>query len=203
MTSSVLLAGFLHPSEAAQRCFRSVLNAMAEPGRPQTLVPPQETPEGCAAGTASIGLSLLDISTGFCVHGLSTLAAYLRFHTSAPEATPEAALWAFAADTHPALLSLAQSLSEGSLECPETAATLVIQLTAPSGHEGSILLKGPGIQHQRAISPMGLPSDFWAWRQATRRRYPLGIDLLFVQEDQVWAIPRSTELILEASCTSR
>ncbi|MEY3572547.1 MAG: hypothetical protein RJA77_462 [Pseudomonadota bacterium] len=203
MTSSTLLAGFLRPSEAAQSCFRAVLNAMAEPGIPQTLIAPQEAPEGCATGTASIGLSLLDISTRFYAQGLGTLAAYLRFHTSAPEAPASEAQWAFAASCSNALLSLAQQLSEGSLECPEAAATLVIQLREAPVHEGPMRIKGPGIQHERAICHMGLSNDFWSWRQAARARYPLGIDLLFVHEDQVWALPRSTELVMEAACTSQ
>lgn len=203
MTSPALLAGFLNPSEAAQKCFRAVLGALSEPGTAHALETPQETPEGCATGTSSVGLSLLDTSTPFHVHGLNGLGAYLRFHTGAPEAKAEDAQWAFTSAGNGSLLDLAACLSAGSLEYPERAATLVIQLEADPTRDDAVVLQGPGIKGRRRLGKLGLSDAFWAWRQAARAHYPLGIDLLFVQGHQVWALPRSTLVHLEAPCTSR
>lgn len=203
MTSPSLLAGFSNPSHAAQKCFRAVLNALSEPGTAHTLEPPQETPEGCAMAISSVGLSLLDTSTPFHVHGLNGLGTYLRFHTGAPEAIPEDAQWAFVSANNPGLLELAQRLRVGSPEYPEAAATLVIQLKADPTRDDAIVLQGPGIEGRRRLGKLGLSDAFWAWRQAGRAQYPLGIDLLFVHGHQVWALPRSTSVHLEAPCTSR
>lgn len=203
MSGLPLLAGFKSPSEAAQRCFRAVLGAVAEPGLAQTLERPLEAPEGCAWGTASLGLALLDSSTTFHVHGLAGLSGYLRFHTGAIEREAGACQWAFAQASSADLLGLAQSLSVGTLEYPEQSATLVIQLETPPKGPLGLQLRGPGIRDWRGLPDLGLSPPFWVWRQAARERYPLGIDLLFVHADQVWAIPRSTELTLEAPCTSR
>jgi alpha-D-ribose 1-methylphosphonate 5-triphosphate synthase subunit PhnH len=195
-----LLAGFADPSAASQRCFRAVLGALAEPGTAHPLQAPQESPAGCDSGLASLGLALLDASTPFYVSQLSGLSGYLRFHTGAPEATPATAQWAFASVADPGLIALAQSLSTGSLEYPESASTLVLQLTESPQASPALALKGPGIPTRRELGPLGLPPAFWAWRQAQRARYPLGIDLLFVSGSQVWGLPRSTEILLEAAC---
>jgi len=197
MTQALLLAGFKSPSSSAQRCFRAVLGALAEPGIPQRLDAPQEARAGCQKGIASIGLSLLDSSTSFYVHDLSGLSGYLRFHTGAADSPPQAAQWVFAGASGPDLLLLTQSLNMGSLECPEQAATLVLQLDQPPTEPMVLRLRGPGIQGARSLPSFGIPAEFWAWRQAVRARYPLGLDLLLVFAEQVWAIPRSTVILAE------
>jgi alpha-D-ribose 1-methylphosphonate 5-triphosphate synthase subunit PhnH len=155
------------------------------------------------SGTASIGLALLDTSTPFYVSQLEGLAGYLRFHTGAPESEQAEAQWAFTSADNQGLVDLLLGLSLGSLEYPEAASTLVIQLRQHPQAGGPMGLQGPGIQGRRGFSTLGLPEALWVWRRTQRSRYPLGIDLLFVFEDEVWGLPRSTEILQEDACTSQ
>lgn len=201
MSEPSLLAGFDRPSLAAQQCFRAILAALAEPGSAQTLALPREVPSACEPGIASIGLALLDSSTSFHVCELPGLSDYFRFHTGAVDTEPQNAQWVFSSAANPAMLALIASLNMGSLESPEQASTLVLQLEAAPQDRVNLSLRGPGIQGVKGVPSFGMRPEFWTWRCAARERYPLGLDLLFVFGSQVWALPRSTAIELENRCT--
>jgi phosphonate C-P lyase system protein PhnH len=86
---------------------------------------------------------------------------------------------------------------------PEQSATLVIALdheanppNSAASKQPTITLEGPGIDTaaDRQISSLGLSSVFWNWRRQQQSLYPLGIDLVFVYDAKVLALPRSTRL---------
>ena len=79
--------GFERPAQAAQQTFRSVLEAMARPGRVQTIASSAlaglESP-GIGIGPCAVLLSLLDAECSLFIDAAlpsDTLSPYLRFHT--------------------------------------------------------------------------------------------------------------------------
>lgn len=217
-------AGFSNPVHDSQRTYRSLLSAMAEPGIWQPIVQTAEPLKAEPPGFFSLALTLLDNDTRFFSESLAEFAALVRFYTGA-QATeaPEADFIFIQASqlekrTPEALQSFLNGLRQGDDLAPETSATVVlaVQNTAaaastplpvsrPASHSGAfigssegrtIAIHGPGIQSQRNLPDFALPNGFWKWRQKQELSYPLGLDLLFVRDHQVMALPRSTRLTL-------
>lgn len=186
-------AGFPDPVLDAQRCFRSVLEAMARPGRvfriEAALTPP--APLGLAAGV--VLLTLADADTPVWLDAPAA-ADWLRFHAGCPlVAEPGAAQFVLATGAMPPLATLAP----GSEEDPQLAATLLVQVRALRAGEGW-RLRGPGIEHEHRLAVDGLPDDFLAQWAANRAGFPRGVDVVLCAGDALAALPR-TVAIAEAA----
>jgi alpha-D-ribose 1-methylphosphonate 5-triphosphate synthase subunit PhnH len=190
---------FADPVFESQAAFRSVLNAMASPGKifvcGEALSPP---PPLCPAAAAAL-LALADFETPLFVAmdfpERDAIVEYLRFHTGAPlAATPDKAAFALelATDAMPDLARFAQ----GTPEYPDRSTTLVLQ--ARSFGEGPRLrLAGPGIRGETELAFSPSPKDFVSAMQANGEKFPLGVDLILAAGASLAAAPRST-LISEA-----
>jgi len=183
----VTLPGFADPVEQAQACFRAVLDAMARPG---TLRPAGEgltPPAPLDPATAAVLLTLVDHDTRVWLDPTAAAGRdWLAFHcgTGFTDA-PAAAAFALAL----ALPDLA-TLSPGTHEQPETAATLILQvgsLTAGARYR----LRGPGLRGTSTLSVRGLPDDFATIWQRNRAGFPLGVDLVLCAGTTLTALPRS------------
>ncbi len=63
---------------------------------------------------------------------------------------------------------------------------------------GVALHRRTGIAATSALSVAGLPDDFDTQWAANRARFPLGIDLIFVCDNSLVALPRTTRILGEA-----
>jgi len=200
--------GFDDPVHAAQRVFRRVLDAMARPGRWQTLPAADLAPLAALGGTPSLAavlLALLDAET--TLHqagdaGARGLADALRFHTGVRLAAgPEAADFVIA-DAARADAALWGRLAVGSDAAPQDGATLLLDLEAdvtPNDREGAALtlsLTGPGIAERETLALRAPGAAFWRARIADEASFPRGADLLLCRGDAVLGIPRSTRLTI-------
>ncbi|WP_456774941.1 phosphonate C-P lyase system protein PhnH [Bradyrhizobium sp. USDA 4369] len=83
-------------------------------------------------------------------------------------------------------------ISIGDLAYPDTGATLFAP--ARIGKQGARLrLTGPGIDGMREVTFGGVNPAVWAARRE-RIAYPLGFDIVLVDDDVVLALPRSTKV---------
>ncbi|MGN6526063.1 MAG: phosphonate C-P lyase system protein PhnH [Burkholderiaceae bacterium] len=205
-------SGFADPVHGAQQAFRTLLEAMARPGRVQAL--PEAALEGLrpadadlappvGPGLAATLLALLDAETPVLLAGAlgdGGAAAWARFHTGARAAADGAIVaWAAAraADVGPALLA---RLAVGTDESPQDGATLVVEVDGLDTASGiALALRGPGVESVQRLRVAGLPASFWDWRRALQRQSPRGVDLLLVHGARVAAIPRSTRLEIEGA----
>jgi alpha-D-ribose 1-methylphosphonate 5-triphosphate synthase subunit PhnH len=195
----MLAPGFSDPVLASQAVFRAVMEAMARPGTIAILdtevVPP--APLGIAA--ASLALTLLDFETPAWLDaglaGVSDIAAWFKFHTGASiTADPRAAAFAFIAD--PAGMPGFDHFCLGSVEYPDRAATLVLEVEQLS-ESGAFRLTGPGIKGVRALSASPLPPDFADRMAANRALFPRGVDVILACGRKLAALPRSVHLVKE------
>ncbi len=183
----VTLPGFADPVEQAQACFRAVLDAMARPG---TLRPAGERltpPAPLDAATAAVLLTLVDHETPVWLDPAAQAARdWLAFHCGTGFTdTPAGAAFALAL----ALPDLA-TLSPGTHEQPETAATLIVQVGSLT--EGTrYRLRGPGLRGTNVLAVRGLPDDFATIWQRNRAGFPLGVDLVLCAGTTLAALPRS------------
>lgn len=186
MQAQSLKGGFTEAPVQAARAFRAVLEAMARPGRIETVsgaTPP--APLSPAAGT--LLLTLADPETPVYLapsHDLPDVRDWITFHTGAPLTGPQEAV--FAVGQWSALLPL-QAYRIGLSEYPDRSATLIVEM--PEVKPGAHILSGPGIRdraslHLPAVTPF----------QDNARLFPLGLDFYFTAGDKLAALPRTTKV---------
>lgn len=202
MQAQTLSGGFDTPALQSAHAFRSIMEAMARPGRIQAVAgakPP--APLSDAAGT--VLLTLCDTDTPVCLAGAADndeVRAWLAFHTGAPLSDPSRCM--FAVGTWDSLMPL-DAFPVGTSEYPDRSATLIVEtaeLAAPgtmsvtmsgtkSGAMPGAMLTGPGIKSSAALS---LPEI--AAFERNRALFPLGLDFIFTCGAQLAALPRSTRV---------
>lgn len=196
---SALGAGFSSEALGSQGVFRSVLQALSQPGSPVAIAHDAEVPATGHAASAAVLLALLDSE---CTLWLSpTLAAsqagtWLRFHTGCMlvDAPAQARFaWVGAGDALPDLASLPC----GSDEYPDQSATVVVdvQVLAPAvDGAGAWRLAGPGIPAAQHLRVAGLPEDFARQWAENHGAFPRGVDLVLATATHIAGLPRTTRI---------
>ncbi len=183
-----------NPVADSAEIFRTVLNAMSRPGRPQSLAYRGDAPDGLFPSTFAVAQTLFDHDTTvFLSPAVDSAAARtdIRFHCGSPVVDrPERA--AFAVLSFAEAASLLPALHAGTPDYPDRAATAILQIDGFSDQPGAELT-GPGIQDKEGLHIQG-GRDFWSCLLANQALYPLGVDILIVSNDAVVGLPRSTRI---------
>ena len=190
--------GFDQPVFDSQRVFRSVLDAMAHPGRVLEIDTDVEPTGLLQPAAAAACLTLADIDTPVWIQPGSpgaeyaTTARFLGFHCNCP-ITNDPAAAAFAVIHSPLRMPALCGFRLGEADYPDRSTTLLIQVTgfdAPA----SVTLSGPGILDSRSLAVAGLSSGFWnEWRD-NGALFPRGVDVLFMSGCRIAALPRTTRV---------
>jgi alpha-D-ribose 1-methylphosphonate 5-triphosphate synthase subunit PhnH len=186
--SNDLSPGFADPVAHAQSCFRSVLDAMARPGRVHGVSGVSAPPPLCDAAAAVL-LTLADHETPLWLDPAAGAAhAWIAFHTGASSVPAAQATFALA-------LSLPdlECLADGSDEMPETSATIILQVASLTAGQ-RFVLEGPGLLVPGMIAIDGVPTDFAAIWQKNHGLYPCGVDVILCAGNQLAALPRSVSI---------
>ncbi|WP_043202047.1 phosphonate C-P lyase system protein PhnH [Paraburkholderia acidipaludis] len=194
-----LAPGFADPVHDTQAVFRTLLDALARPGRIgviETVLPAAgATNGGERAGLAAFAslLALADYATPvWLAQPDAALSAALRFHADAPlAAAPGEAAFVYVHDA--AALPPLASFAIGTPESPELSATVFVRVASLTGG-APVTLRGPGIENARTIAPVGLPERFWQERAALGPLFPCGIDFYLVCGGRLVGLPRTTRV---------
>jgi alpha-D-ribose 1-methylphosphonate 5-triphosphate synthase subunit PhnH len=187
-----LAPGFLDGVHDSQQAFRAVLDALARPGQVRTIGP---TLPGVALGgaLARLLLSLSDDETPVWWQRADVdLPEWLRFHTSAPEASRFDGA-SFAVLTDLSQMPTLADFASGTVASPEFSCTVFIELPALEGGP-ELAWRGPGIEAVQSVGLPGLPDDFWSQWQANHAAFPQGVDIVFTCGDQALGLPRTTRV---------
>jgi len=193
---SVETRGFSDPGAHSQRVFRAVLDAIARPGRIVALDPLVVAPAPLFATTADILLAMADFETAIWLDArlavAPEVAAYLRFHTGAKIVTDPAEA-TFAAISDPSACPVLAAFGQGTADYPDRSTTLIIQSErlATSGRA----FEGPGIDGRIAFSAEPAVPGLIAQLVQNRATFPCGVDLVFVTQSAMAALPRSVRLV--------
>lgn len=191
---STLAAGFFDPVLHSQSVFRSVLDAMSNPGRLIRLnTPLPATHTALPQGLAMILLTLADYETPiFLDHVFDTQACrqWIIFHSGAA-VTTDVKKSRFAVLSSNNVLHPLEAFDLGDARYPDRSCTLLIACPSLSGGP-DITLTGPGIETTRTISPQGVSDAFWTQLQDNHRLFPLGLDIILCAEADILALPRTT-----------
>ena len=190
--------GFADTISAPQSVFRSVLNALSQPGR-QFEIPilPTGVPTAMPAGLAAIILTLADYETplwlGEELAADEDVRQFLAFHTGAPitNKTSEAT---FALCTNAESLPDFEQFALGTLEYPDRSTTIIVAVEGFHGGQ-PFHMEGPGINGRASLAPVTLPKDFASRLVQNRVFFPCGIDLILVAGRTVVGLPRSINVV--------
>jgi alpha-D-ribose 1-methylphosphonate 5-triphosphate synthase subunit PhnH len=194
--------GFADPVHDAQACFRTVLEALARPGRISALeahLALPAPPPGLGAAQCAILLALTDKDTPVWLPpALSDAAAghYLRFHCGCPLTTDLAEAHFVVISTLTELPAL-DGLRLGEPAFPDRSATLLIEVSGLNV-DGPLSLRGPGIEHTQTLSAGGWSTATSAFARENRSRFPLGVDMLVCCDTRIAGLPRTTLINGEA-----
>jgi len=185
MQAQTLEGGFANLPVDASHAFRAVMTAMARPGdiaRVQGAHPP--SPMSMAAGV--IVLTLCDPETPVYLaasHDTPQVRDWITFHTGAPFADAQGAMFALGAwDDLPL-----SDLPIGTSQYPDRSATVIVE--SPTLSNDGTVLHGPGIKAEAALS---LPET--QRFQTNAALFPLGLDFIFTCGDRLAALPRTTRV---------
>lgn len=185
--------GFRDPVMDAQRCFRRILAAMAEPGTVHALDADIDAPPGLAPAAAILLLVLADHETPLWLEpGHAAAAPFLCFHTGARLAElPVRARFAVVDASASVPLT---AFDQGDERYPDRSATVIVHCPSLTGG-AAVELAGPGIRGRRPVAPLGVDAHFWSEFGANGARYPLGVDLVLVAGHRIMCLPRSTRVV--------
>ena len=185
--------GFRDPVLDSQQTFRSLLDALARPGRLCTTAAFLEPPAPISPATAAIALTLFDHDTPVWLDAgaaSDAVRAFLAFHCGCPAAR-EPGVAAFALIAEPLGMPALDEFFQGEELYPDSSTTLILDV--PSLEDGvPVRLRGPGILESTHIAPRGLPKGFWSWVAENHAGFPLGVDMIFACGSSLIGLPRST-----------
>lgn len=187
MQTEALIGGFTDPPRDSAVAFRGLMQAMARPGRIET-VGGASGPAPLSIAAATALMTLCDSDTSIHLAGAADTDAvrdWVAFHLGSPLTSAEKAM--FVVGAWDALQPL-NRFAIGTPEYPDRSATLIVEVPNLSKDGGS-RLTGPGIQTEERL---GLPDP--EALAANAMLFPLGFDTLLTCGSQIAALPRSTRI---------
>jgi len=177
-----------------QSLFRAVMSAMAAPG--SIVGAPAPEADNAMPLLLRICDTLIDNEVTFSVLGEKVDAKFIdTIATITHAAYVDAAHADFviipARSSDRALLNV----SRGTLEYPEKSATVIWKLDDLSASGGTtVSLCGPGIETTVTRTFDGISRDDLALIQQINHEFPLGIDLIFGDDQHIVALTRTTRI---------
>ena len=168
--------------------FRVILQGMSHPGK----VYPLPNLPGAESAVIEILGCLMDNEVSFAVIGDKDMETVIARHTdSRPVSFEDADYIIVRNGTTRGKLA---GFKRGSLEYPDTGATILYLVEALSEATG-VVLSGPGVNGTVSLRITGLdPSELQLLRQVNSE-FPLGVDAIFLdQSGHIACIPRSSRI---------
>ncbi|MBD8004244.1 phosphonate C-P lyase system protein PhnH [Bacillus norwichensis] len=180
-----------------QKGFRTILHCMSRPGTIKSMEEFNDGiatfPEGLPA-TFITALTLLDREVSFALVGKQTkeLGDMIAAYTMSVQESPSDAEYVFITKqaTKEQITNVFQKIKMGTLVDPQQSATIILE--TEFSNEEELTLEGPGIKTTAKLSIANY-ADWIEERQKTNKEYPLGIDMILVDErSNIACIPRTT-----------
>ncbi|GIN97125.1 phosphonate C-P lyase system protein PhnH [Siminovitchia terrae] len=180
-----------------QKGFRTILHCMSRPG---TIKSMEEFNDGIASfpeglpATFITALTLLDREVSFALVGEQTkeLGDMIAAYTMSVQESPSAAEYVFITKqaTKEQIVNVFQEIKIGTLVNPQQSATIILE--TEFSNEKELTLEGPGIKTTAELS-IANSKDWIEERRKANKEYPLGVDMILVDElSNVVCIPRTT-----------
>ncbi|MEH7179205.1 phosphonate C-P lyase system protein PhnH [Neobacillus vireti] len=185
-----------------QSVYRKMVDSTSRPGlisdlRKEAALVEEEDIKGSSASVLLLALTLFDQEVSFKVFSTQedTASKTINQLTYAkPAETKNADYLLILQDAEKGSLEEAIiNAKSGTLKNPHISATIIVEVDSVTSGE-ALLLKGPGIQKHESVY-LDIKENWVESRQEKNKEYPLGIDLIFVdQNHQLLSLPRTTQI---------
>lgn len=180
----------------AQKVFRELLGALANPGEKKSIRKEAGSFEKGYASLLALGCTLLDNEEKMYVEKNPELAAELHSLTLAREAGLCDADYIFLSSemNYGSMEQILKNVKHGTYADPQQSATILLLCHSIGGGEAMTLL-GPGIKGRKTIEVRPYIKKVIKLREKLQIEYPLGVDLVFTDEaGELLAIPRLVKI---------
>lgn len=172
-------------ADTQQKIFRALMEVMSRPGKVENLTAITQSDSALRA----ILPALLDAEVSLCDHADLLDAADWPLLQCRQQLVDQADYIVCdgkqPADYQPKI---------GTLSSPELSATLIIKVDDLQHGEANLSLSGPGINGVCQIRVSGLDQTWLQQREQWNDAFPLGVDILLVDDSHVMAWPRTTKI---------
>lgn len=185
-----------------QSVYRKIVDSTSRPGhisdlRKEAALVEEEDQKGFRASLQLLALTLLDQEVSFKVFSTQadTVNQTINQLTYAkPTETHHADYLFILQDAEKGCFEEAiMNAKPGTLKNPHASATIIVEVESVTTGE-ALLLKGPGI-HTTELVHLDINGNWLESRQEKNKEYPLGIDLIFIdQNHQLLSLPRTTQI---------
>ncbi|MDX1737749.1 MAG: phosphonate C-P lyase system protein PhnH [Alphaproteobacteria bacterium] len=204
-TNKGIFSGLNNPVHDTAQTFRQLMTVIAEPGKIERLNMACDHPTALSKATSLILLTLLDMDTQLYLAPKYNLPEIRDFFTvqTGTKLVSKIEQAHFVLIDQNTDIDVYRELSIGNPEYPDQSATLIIQseqtdalLTEVDTNKppSIAIASGPGIQSSREILLPDLPNDFLIWRDQKNSNFPCGFDMIFTQQSDIFALPRTTKV---------
>nr|WP_321460466.1 phosphonate C-P lyase system protein PhnH [uncultured Vibrio sp.] len=199
MSTSTLISGFENPVLDSLNNFRKLADVIARPGSVAEL-PQLIGPQGVYKTSFSFLLTLLDTKSSLYLseeYRIDSVTKNVAFHCNCScDVSADKADFALMNGANPIDFN---QFNAGSARDPHQSTSLIIEIdkiasTKEESLETKLVLSGPGIQTEHAVSLKGLHSSFVDYLTHRTHAFPTGLDMFLMTEDKVMAIPRTTHV---------
>lgn len=177
-----------------QQVFRTLVHLnsyVGERGQLEVL----QTTEPITSGIYLLAATLLDQEVSFSTLGIDTAKeSYIQQEFRSYPTTVSDADFIFVGAT-----ALDEKITElhqakiGDLIDPQKSATIIVELESLSTEGIHYQIEGPGINDQKRIELPAQLTELLLIRKDLNREYPLGVDLILIDEQlEIMCIPRTT-----------
>jgi alpha-D-ribose 1-methylphosphonate 5-triphosphate synthase subunit PhnH len=185
-----------------QSVYRKLVDSTSRPGlisdlRKEAALVEEEDQKGCSASVLLIALTLFDQEVSFKVFSpkADTVTQTINQLTYAkPTEAKKADFLLILHDAEKGCFEEAIiNAKAGTLKNPHSSAFIIVEVESVTSGE-ALLLKGPGI-HTTELVHLDIIENWVESRLEKNKEYPLGIDLIFIdQHHQLLALPRTTQI---------
>lgn len=176
--------------------FRQLLQALSNPGTNRDIKKEAELFEGCNQSLMALGCTLLDYEQKMYVEKNPRLSEALHNLTLCREGTLEEADYVFLSSemNYGSMEQVLKNVKRGTYADPQQSATVLQQCVSVEG-TSKLVLSGPGIDGTKSVSVCEYVKKVIEIREKLDMEYPLGVDLIFVDEKgSLLGIPRLVKI---------
>ena len=185
-----------------QSVYRKLVDSTSRPGlisdlRKEAVLVEEEAKKGCSASILLVALTLFDQEVSFKVFSprADSVSKTINQLTYAkPTEAKNADFLLILQDAKEGCFEEAIiNAKAGTLKNPHTSAFIIVEVESVTSGE-ALLLKGPGI-HTTELVHVDINENWVESRHEKNKEYPLGIDLIFIdQNHQLLSLPRTTQI---------
>lgn len=180
----------------AQKVFRELLDAVANPGTKKSIKEQALKFDDIYAPLTAVGCTLLDNEQKMYVEKNPVLASKLHNLTLCQEGDLREADYVFLSSemNYGSMTEILKNVKKGSFADPQDSATIFILCQEIEG-KSEMTVKGPGIDKTKTIMVNQYIKTIIRLRQNMETEYPLGTDLVFADPyGELLAIPRLVKI---------